>query len=278
MNIIDILKAVFFGILEGFTEWLPISSTGHLIILEGVLKIKESYGSEFWSLFLVVIQLGAIMAVVSLFFSDLSPIKKSKREKIEIYRLWLKIGIAIIPSIIFGLLFNDYLESRLYNAVVVSTALIFYGIVFIVIEKINKNRVFKDISVGDISYFHAFLIGLFQVLALIPGTSRSGITIIGAMLLLYNRSCASRFSFYLSIPTMLGASMLKALKFFVDDHTLTMLEIYFILIGSLCAFIVSLIVVRLLLSYIKKHNFTVFGYYRIALGIIILILYLNNII
>jgi undecaprenyl-diphosphatase len=276
LNIIEVLKAVLFGVVEGITEWLPISSTGHLIILENLLDVKDIYGSGYWNLFLVVVQLGAILAVVALFFSELSPIKKDKKERESIYRLWIKIIIAIIPSVILGLLLDDFIESKLYNAVGVSTALIFYGIVFILIESINKKE--KINNVDDIGFSHAFIIGLFQALAIIPGTSRSGITIIGAMLLSCNRSASAKFSFYLSIPTMLGASILKLIKFYLSGYILDNLGIYFMLIGAVTACLVSLIVIRLLMSYINKNSFKIFGYYRIVLGIIILIMYLNNII
>lgn len=278
LHIIEVLKAVLFGVVEGITEWLPISSTGHLIILENILDVKASYNGELWSLFLVVIQLGAILAVVTVFFYDLSPIKKDKGKRLDIYRLWLKIGVAIILSVILGLLFDDYLESKLYNAVGTATALFFYGIVFIVVEIYDKKRKAKRKEISDISFKDAFIIGLFQALSLIPGTSRSGITIIGGMLLLYSRGAAARFSFYLSIPTMLGASMLKLFKFYLAGGVLARLDIYFILIGAVTAYIVSLFVVRLLLSFVKNHDLKGFGYYRIIFGIIILLLYLNNII
>ena len=278
MDIIEVLKAVLFGVVEGITEWLPISSTGHLIILENLLDVRRSYGDEYWNLFLVMVQLGAILAVVAVFFSELSPIKKQRLERFGIYKLWLKILIAIIPSVILGLLFDDFIESKLYNAVGVSTALIFFGIIFIIIESFIKKRSKRNANVNEISYCHAFIIGLFQAIAIIPGISRSGITIFGAMLLLYNKSTSAKFSFYLSIPTMLGASVLKLIKFYLSGYILESSGVYFMLIGCVTACLVSLLVIRILFSYINKHSFNVFGYYRIVLGIIILILYLNNII
>ena len=219
MNFILVLKAILFGIIEGITEWLPISSTGHVILLDAFLKVEEAIGSEFFSLFLVVIQLGAILAVIVYFFNRLNPFfgkstidetkVKDKDEKKRIWILWLKVLVACLPAAIIGLIFDDLLDEYLYNPLTVSIALIFYGILFIILEIWNKKREFKTENIEDLSWTNALLIGCFQLLALIPGTSRSGVTILGAMLLLCNRKVAAEFSFFLSIPVMFGASLLK---------------------------------------------------------------------
>lgn len=280
---IEILKAILFGIIEGITEWLPISSTGHMIILEEILDVKEVYSPEFWDLFLVVIQLGAIIAVVICFFNKLNPLfgkslinpeeKKSKEEKKSIWILWAKVLVACIPAAVVGLVLDDFLEEHLYNSITVAITLIVYGALFIGLEIWNKKRSFKVNSVNELSWTNALFIGLFQLLALIPGTSRSGVTILGAMLLLCNREVASEFSFFLSIPVMFGASLLKIVKFLISGNAIVLNEVIFLLIGCLVALLVSLLVIKFLMAFIKKHNFKPFGIYRIVLGIVLLILF-----
>lgn len=264
MEIINIIKAIMFGIVQGITEWLPISSTGHLILLQDLLKLSLS--EDFQNIFLVIIQLGSIMAVVVIFFQKLNPFDKGLKLKKDIVNLWMKIIVATIPAVIVGFLFDDLIDSVLYNSVVVAIVLILYGILFIVIE--NKNRKPKIENMNELDYKTAFKIGLFQMLALVPGTSRSGATIIGAILLGTSRYTASEFSFFLAIPAMFGASGLKLMK---HGLTFSFEEWTILLVGSVVAFLVSLYVIKYLLAYIRKHDFKIFGYYRIALGIIILL-------
>jgi undecaprenyl-diphosphatase len=271
---LEIIKSIIFGIIEGVTEWLPISSTGHLILADEFLKLKES--PEFYSVYLYMIQLGAIVAVILLFWNKLVPFgsKKTAGEKNTTYNLWAKIIIACIPGAVFGILFNDKIDALLAGtatakAVTIAAALIFYGIVFIVIEKANKNKPAKIDIIQKLDLKTALFIGLFQVLSLIPGTSRSGITIIGAMLIGTTRSIAAEFTFFLSIPVMIGQSGIKLLHY-LKNYTFTGLEIGVLLVGMLVAFIVSFIAIRFLMNYVKKHDFKVFGWYRIVLGIIVL--------
>jgi len=268
----DIIKSIFFGIVQGITEWLPISSTGHLILFEEFLKF-ESVSDGFMEMYRVVIQLGSILAVALLFFNKLNPFSKKKTEKqrIRTYRLWLKVILAVIPAGILGLLFDDVLDSIFYNYITVACTLIIYGILFIWVEKRNRGRRFECTSVDKISFKNAALIGAFQCLSLIPGTSRSGSTILGGIFLGCDRTSAAEFSFFLALPVMLGASLLKIVK-----HGLIMaFEEYIILIaGFITAFIVSVFVIRFLMDFVKKHNFTVFGWYRIALGIIVFIYFI----
>ncbi len=272
---IEILKAVLFGIVEGVTEWLPISSTGHMILLNEFINLNVS--DEFYKLFEVVIQLGAIMAVVVLFFKEIWPLKKQK-EKIVLDKkslnLWGKIIVACIPAVIIGLLFDDILDKYLYNGVVVALALIIYGIIFIIIESKNIGK--RNVkSIDKISYKQALGIGAFQLLALIPGTSRSGSTIIGGLLLGLERSVIAEFTFFLAIPVMAGASLLKLLKYIVKvGFVFNGLEIAILLVATIVAFVVSMIVIRFFMNYIKKHDFKVFGYYRIVLGFIVLLYFL----
>ena len=272
---IEILKAVLFGIVEGITEWLPISSTGHMILLDEFVNLNVS--NNFYKLFEVVIQLGAIMAVVVLFFKEIWPLKKQK-EKIVLDKkslnLWGKIIVACIPAVIIGLLFDDILDKYLYNGVVVALALIIYGIIFIIIESKNIGK--RNVkSIDKISYKQALGIGAFQLLALIPGTSRSGSTIIGGLLLGLERSVIAEFTFFLAIPVMAGASLLKLLKYIVKvGFVFNGLEIAILLVATIVAFVVSMIVIRFFMNYIKKHDFKVFGYYRIVLGFIVLLYFL----
>ena len=268
MNIIDIIIAMIYGIVEGITEWLPISSTGHLIILNDFLKFKE-VNSSFFELFLVVIQFGAILSVVVSYFKRLNPFSKKvdQQEKSSIYKTWILIIIACIPAAIFGLLFDDILDKYLYNKLTVSITLIIYGILFIVLEYFNKKREIKFEEVKDFTYRSALIIGLAQILALIPGTSRSGITILSALAIGCSRKSSCEFSFFLSLPIMIGASLLKLVKYFIGGNLLTINEVLVLLTGVIISFAVSMLVINMLINYIKKKDFKIFGYYRIILGI-----------
>lgn len=262
----EILKSAILGIVEGITEWLPVSSTGHLILVDEFLKLNMS--SEFMSVFNVVIQLGAIGAVLMIYFNKLNPFSKIKNEieKKNTIELWLKVIIAVIPSAFLGLLFDDYIEAKFFNPITVSLMLIVYGVVMIIME--NRKTEFKIMDISSLTYKTAFFIGMFQCLALIPGTSRSASTIIGAIFLGTSRFIATEFSFFLAIPTMIGASGLKLIKF---GFAFTNFEWLVLGVGTLVSFIVSVIVIKILMNYIKKHDFKIFGYYRIVLGIAILL-------
>jgi undecaprenyl-diphosphatase len=268
---IEILKAILFGIVEGITEWLPISSTGHMILLDEFIHLGVS--EEFYKLFEVVIQLGAIMAVVVIYFKTIFPwgFGKSKAETKATLNLWGKILVACIPAAVIGILFDDWLDEHLYNSVVVSLALIIYGIVFIIIE--SKNIGTRDTKMlKDITYKQALGIGGFQLLSLIPGTSRSGSTIIGGLLIGLERNVAAKFTFFLAIPVMAGASFLKLVKYIMDvGFTFSGSELLILVVGCIVAFLVSLFVIKFLINYIRKHDFKVFGWYRIALGVIVLL-------
>lgn len=268
--IIELLKAVFLGIVEGITEWLPISSTGHLILVNEFLNLRQS--KDFIDMFNIVIQLGAILAVMVIYFKRLNPFQpgKTAREVQLTWKLWLKVVIACIPSAFFGLLLDDWMEAHLSNFFVVAIMLVVYGIAFIWIEDRNRRVDPKVTDLARMSYKTAFYIGLFQVLSIIPGTSRSGATILGGIIVGTSRSVAADFTFFLGIPTMFGYSGLKAVKYFIDGNTLTGGQAAILLVASVTAFLVSLFVIRFLMNYIKKHDFTVFGKYRIVLGIIVL--------
>lgn len=270
MTTVNALKVLLLAIVEGITEWLPISSTGHMLLLDNYITL-DAY-KEFKEMFFVVIQLGAILAVVLLFWNKLFPFKRNEENKVEIKKdtitLYLKTVVSIIPSGIVGIFFDDWMEEHLYTPLVISLALIIYGILFIVVERINKKRKPITKSVDDISYKRAIYIGLFQVLSLIPGTSRSGATIMGALLLSVDRVSAAEFTFFMSIPTMFGASLIKLLKF---GFKFSQSEIMMLIEGTVVAFLVSLLVIKFLLSYIKKNDFTLFGIYRIILGLIIIL-------
>ena len=268
--IIELLKAVFLGIVEGITEWLPISSTGHLILVNEFLNLRQS--KDFIDMFNIVIQLGAILAVMVIYFKRLNPFQpgKTAREVQLTWQLWLKVVIACIPSAFFGLLLDDWMEAHLSNFFVVAIMLVVYGIAFIWIEDRNRRVDPKVTDLARMSYKSAFYIGLFQVLSIIPGTSRSGATILGGIIVGTSRSVAADFTFFLGIPTMFGYSGLKAVKYFIDGNTLTGGQAAILLVASVTAFLVSLFVIRFLMNYIKKHDFTVFGKYRIVLGIIVL--------
>ena len=269
---IELLKAVLFGIVEGITEWLPVSSTGHLILLNEFVTLDMS--EEFNSMFDVVIQLGAILAVIVLFFHKLNPFAPSKTglEKKQTWSLWFKVCAAIIPSGVLGVLFDDWMDANLHNGIVVSIALIVYGIAFILVERRNQGKYSRAISdVHDIGYKTAILIGIFQCLSLVPGTSRSGSTILGAILIGVGRSAGAEFSFFMAIPTMLGASAIKGLKFILSGVQATGTEIGVLMVGSIVSFIVSLLVIKGLMEYVRKHSFSAFGVYRIVLGVIVLL-------
>ena len=272
--ILELLKAVLFGIVEGITEWLPISSTGHMILLDQLVKLKVS--EEFYEMFQVVIQLGAILAVVLLFFHKLNPFspKKSPKARNQTWQLWFKVVVAVIPSAVLGLLLDDWMEAHLYNYVVVAIALIVYGVAFLYLEQGNGRIAPRIKSVHAIDYKTALLIGAFQCLSLIPGTSRSGSTILGAILLGVGRSAGAEFSFFLAIPTMVGASGLKLVKFLASGVSVTGVEIGVLVVGCLVSFLVSFLVIKALMDYVRSHSFRVFGIYRIALGIVVLIYFL----
>lgn len=269
----ELLKAVLFGIVEGVTEWLPISSTGHLILLNEFITLNVS--DEFRSMFDVVIQLGAILAVIVLFFHKLNPFspRKTEGEKKQTWQLWFKVIAAIIPSGIVGVLFDDRMEAHFHNATVVSIALIVYGVAFILVERRNARRVGgKTVEdVYAIDYKTALLIGCFQCLSLIPGTSRSGSTILGAILIGVGRSAGAEFSFFMAVPTMLGASAIKGLKFLLSGVAATGTEIGALIVGCVVSFVVSLLVIRGLMEYVRRHSFSAFGVYRIILGVVVLV-------
>ncbi len=294
INLIELLKIVLIGIIEGITEWLPISSTGHMLLFDSFIPLNAT--EEFKEMFFVVIQLGAILAVFVMFRKKMIPFgiksildlkdnslaqnnekktteKKSLYIKKDIFMMWVKVAVACIPSAILGLVFDDFLEKYFGNTLTISIMLIFYGILFIVIEYLNKNRTPKTNSIDDIGYKTAIIIGLFQVLSMIPGTSRSGATIIGALIIGVSRVAAAEFTFFLAIPTMLGASTLKIIKFGFDFSTA---EILTLILGSTVAFTVSVFAIKFLMNFVKRHDFKFFGYYRIALGIIVLAVFFLN--
>lgn len=270
MLLIEVLKTLLLGIVEGITEWLPISSTGHMILLNEFISLDVS--EAFWEMFEVVIQLGAILAVVVLFFGKLNPfsLKKTVAEKQGTWRLWGLVILAVIPSAVIGLLLDDWLNEHLYRYEVVAVMLVVYGIAFIVIEKLRKKSDVRVERVEDLGWKDALLVGGFQVLSIVPGTSRSGSTILGGMLFGLSRTAAAEFSFYLAIPTMAGASLLKMAKFFLEGNKLGSEEIVILLVGLLSAFLVSLLVIRYLMDYVRRHSFSAFGIYRIVLGLLVL--------
>ena len=278
MQFIEWLKVVLLGVIEGITEWLPISSTGHLILVDEFIELKQS--ADFMEMFNVVIQLGAILAVVVLYWSKLWPFCMPKGKEGNIIQkcckmdkiiLWVKIVVACLPAMIVGLPLDDWMEEHLHNGIVVAIALIFYGVVFIFIENYNKKRTPRVDNLDSLSFKDALLIGVFQVLSLIPGTSRSGSTIIGGILIGTSRELAAEFTFFLAIPVMFGASALKLLKFGLD---FTAIELAVLLVGMVVAFLVSILAIKFLMGYIKKHDFKAFGWYRIVLGIIVLVYFI----
>ena len=274
---IEILKAVLFGIVEGITEWLPVSSTGHIILLDEFIQLSAT--DEFKSMFDVVIQLGAILAVIVLFFHKLNPfaLKKSAGERKQTWTLWFKVIAAIIPSGVVGVLFDDWMDEHLHNGIVVAIALIVYGIAFILVERRNTGKHLKTIAdVHDISWKKAIGIGIFQCLSLVPGTSRSGSTILGAIMLGVGRGAGAEFSFFMAIPTMVGASGIKLLKFLLSGVGITSTEIAVLLVGCVVSFVVSLLVIKGLMEYVRRHSFSAFGVYRIILGAVVLLYFLIN--
>ena len=279
---LHILQAVIIGIIEGITEFLPVSSTGHIVLVENLMKIPtkvepsaqlHSFDANFWTMFSYVIQLGAIFAVIFIYFYRLNPFsgKKNLQQKKETWNLWFHVIVGVIPSVVFGLLLNDWMDEHLMNWQVVSATLIIYGILFIVIENWNKSRHIERKNLKNMSYGLAFSIGCLQVLSLVPGTSRSGATILGSLLLGMSRIAATEFSFFLAIPTMFGVSALKLGKFFLKGATMSGLEIMTLLTGFLVSMIVAWLVIVFLMNYLKKNNFKVFGWYRIVLGIVVII-------
>lgn len=271
MDFIEVLKVIFLGIVEGITEWLPISSTGHMLLVDDFITLN-AVDDEFKEMFFILIQLGAILAVILLFWNKMWPFQlKDKSKPViikETFSVWFKVVVACIPGAAVTILFDDYVEEHFQTPAVIAAALVFYGIAFIVIEKWNKTKTPKVATLADITYKTAFLIGLFQVLSIVPGTSRSGATIIGALLIGVSRVAAAEFTFFLAVPVMLGMSALKLLKFGFD---FTGTEIAVLVLGMATAFIVSVLVIKMLMSYIKKKDFTVFGWYRIVLGAIIIV-------
>lgn len=269
MQIIEVLKVIFLGIVEGITEWLPISSTGHMLLIDEFLKLN--FSDDFKELFFVVIQLGAIMAVVLLFWNKMWPFEKIEGKiqiKKDTFSIWFKTVVACVPGAVITLLFDDYIEEHFHTPFIISLALILYGVVFIAIESFNKKRQLKVTILSKITYKTALLIGLFQVLSIIPGTSRSGSTIIGALILGLSREVAAEFTFFLAVPVMFGWSALKLLKFGLN---FSFNEALILILGMIVAFLVSVIVIKFLMNYIKKHDFKVFGWYRIILGIVLIL-------
>ena len=268
--VVELLKAVLFGIVEGVTEWLPVSSTGHLILLDELVALNVS--DEFKSMFDVVIQLGAILAVVVLFFHKLNPFspRKSQQERKDTWSLWAKVVLSILPSGLVGVLFDDWMDQHLHNSTVVAAMLILYGVAFILVERAYQGRHLAIRDVNRMDYRTAVGMGLFQCLSLIPGTSRSGATILGGILLGASRSAAAEFSFFMAIPTMLGASGIKLLKFLLSGVGFAGGEVAILLVGSVVSFLVSLAVIRGLMAYVRAHSFSVFGVYRIVLGVVVL--------
>ncbi|MBL1226962.1 undecaprenyl-diphosphate phosphatase [Enterococcus sp. BWR-S5] len=266
----NLWKAIVLGIIEGITEWLPISSTGHLILTDEFIKMNLS--ADFMEMFNVVIQLGAIMAVVVLYFHKLNPFSPTKtvEEKHDTWELWKKVLVACVPAGVIGLLFDDAIDARFHNFITVSLMLIIYGVAFIIIEKRNKNKAPKCTDLNKFTYKAAAVVGFFQVLSLIPGTSRSGATIIGAIIIGASRFVATEFSFFLGIPVMFGASFLKIIKFLLKGNPFVFSEFIILLVGAIVAFFVSIIVIKFLLNYIRKNDFTAFGWYRIILGVLLI--------
>ena len=267
---LDILKAIIFGIVEGITEWLPISSTGHLIILEELLKMSQ--GDEFFEMFQVVIQLGAILAVIVIYFHKLNPFspKKTQKQKMLTWQIWIKVVIGCVPAGVIGLLFNKQIDKLLYHWYVVAITLIVYGVLFIVVENYHKDKTPQVTKFSQLTIPMILIIGVFQMLALIPGTSRSGATIVGALMIGVSRSVAAEYTFFLAIPVMFGASLLNLINF---GFNFTAMQVAVLLVGVVVSFAVSIVAIKFLMSYIRKNDFKVFGYYRIALGVIVFLFF-----
>jgi undecaprenyl-diphosphatase len=268
---IEILKAILIGIVQGITEWLPVSSTGHMILVNEFVRLDVS--DAFFELFEVVIQFGSILAVLILFFDKLNPFSRKKDEEMKkkTWTLWFRVIIAVLPAAIIGLTFDDWFQEKFYNYVAVAVALVFYGVLFIIIERRNKNKEMKYNDVYDIDCVTALEIGVFQILSIIPGTSRSGSTILGASMVGVSRSAAAEFSFFLAVPVMIGASGYKLLKYILNvGFVFSTTELIVLLVGTVTAFAVSLIVIKFLMNFVRKHSFESFGWYRIALGVVVL--------
>ena len=267
---LDILKAIIFGIVEGITEWLPISSTGHLIIMEELLKLDQ--GDAFFEMFQVVIQLGAILAVVVIYFHKLNPFspKKTQKQKMMTWQIWIKVVIGCLPAAVVGILFDDWIDKTLYHWYVVALMLIVYGILFIVVENYQKGKEPQVTKFSELTIPMILIIGVFQMLAMIPGTSRSGATIVGALMIGVSRSVATEYTFFLAIPVMFGASLLKLIKF---GFSFTAMQVAVLLVGMVVSFAVSIVAIKFLMSYIRKNDFKVFGYYRIVLGVIVFLFF-----
>lgn len=275
MELIEILKILLLGLVEGITEWLPVSSTGHMVLIEHIFSLDAS--KEFIDVFLAVVQCGATLAVVLLFFDKLFPFtfkreegKKQIAVKNETMTLWYKVVVGCVPAGVIGILFDDFLEEHLYTPAVIAATLILYGVAFILIENKNKAKTFPVQSTAELTHKQAFLIGLFQMLALIPGTSRSGATILGALLLGVARPVGAEFTFFMAAPVMFGASCIRLLKFFLDGGVFTSAELGYLFIGTVTAFAVSLFAIKFLMNFVKKHDFKIFGWYRIALGVLVI--------
>ena len=267
---LEIIKAIFFGIVEGITEWLPISSTGHLIIMEELLKLDQ--GDAFFEMFQVVIQLGAILAVVVIYFHKLNPFspKKTQKQKMMTWQIWIKVVIGCLPAAVVGILFDDWIDKTLYHWYVVALMLIVYGILFIVVENYQKGKEPQVTKFSQLTIPMILIIGVFQMLAMIPGTSRSGATIVGALMIGVSRSVATEYTFFLAIPVMFGASLLKLIKF---GFSFTAMQVAVLLVGMVVSFVVSIVAIKFLMSYIRKNDFKVFGYYRIVLGVIVFLFF-----
>lgn len=267
---LEIIKSIVLGIVQGITEWLPISSTGHMILFDQFMNLSAN-DPDFKNLFLVVIQFGSILAVVTLYFHKLNPFstKKTVIEKRNTWTMWFKVLVGCVPAAIIGLLFDDFIMAKFYNWYVVAATLIIYGVLFIIIENMHKKPKFN--SIDEMSYKTAAMIGIFQVLAMIPGTSRSGATILGAVLIGTSRSVAAEFSFFLAVPVMLGASALEILKYFTEYGMFNSHQFLVLIIGMVVAYAVSIVAIKFLMEYIRKHDFKAFGYYRIILGIIVIL-------
>jgi len=276
MDFLQIIKVIIIGIIEGITEWLPVSSTGHMILFESF--VKTGFTDAFAEMFNVVIQLGAILAVVTLSFGKLNPFsgKKSQQEKKDTWSLWGKVIVGCIPAGVCGVLLDDWFDEHLYKASVVAIMLIAYGVIFVIVETINRNRNPKITEFTQLSYKTAFIIGVFQVLSLVPGTSRSGVTIIGAMIIGCSRYISAEFTFFMAIPVMFGASALKIVKYILKGAAMTDNEWIMLITGCVVAYVVSILAIKFLLSFIKKHDFEPFGYYRIVLGAVILAFLFND--
>lgn len=277
-----VLEVILLGIVEGITEWLPISSTGHMLLLYKFFGIDQQ--DPFWNMFLVVIQLGAILAVILMYFRRLWPFQKPDPEAegfekvksvfvVPKFMMWFKIAISCVPAMVVGLTIDDWIEEHFYNYIVVAAMLVVYGILFIVVENWRRGRETKVRKIADISWSLALWIGFFQALAIIPGTSRSGATILGGLILGMSRKCASEYTFFLAIPTMFGASLLKVVKYAAEGSTMAGLEIFYLILGMVIAFVTSVAAIKFLISYIRKHNFKVFGIYRIILGAVVLLVF-----